>query len=567
MSEQEFAPNTPVTVKNGTKYEPFDLDISQWSGRIVGQVQGNDYLVRWDKPTIDAIPGWVIASWIETGEDWSCMELEAKALQTRRARDKEDDWFDAFCQRMRDQGVTPNFLSAPAFVVEMNDFYDDDNDYPDLGFDETAEAFNEGDALSLLLDEYEYDYDEDDEYDEYDEDDLPWGIFDFDELVEQLQIPDSQRKQLLSTMRRSRHVYNKDHAFGQELTASAFVKYQLSVPYIFGYALVAVLNNPKISHLTKIKLCQYTLDEMDPKDEDGIPFGLVNMLAFLAREGMLVMPVFGLLLFTLDYAQKGMFGAYNWLEDLSDKSEMVDLLEWLLQQQEVEEDEMLWWFWRFSTMCNEVHHSWGKAMAATWCASEVSDDTKKQLLHIWLNGQKPVGKAPLAWQMTEAQNSGDIEKLLALYEQAGITPTEEELEYLEAHHQHIQSLHEDPFFFIQQQIRTSTYTPSYLKRFAIPELVRLGESLDQLTGLYWNSEIDATLVHQGIADALVEFKDQLSPEDIQHYLEQGIKNGAYQTRHAFFRASVKLFGHKYLAQALKDDSKAIRNWAQKQQAK
>jgi hypothetical protein len=561
MSEQEFAPNTPVTVNSGTKYEPFDLDISQWSGRIVGQVQGNDYLVRWDKPTIDTIPGWVIASWIETGEDWSCMELEAKALQTRRARDKEDDWFDAFCQRLQEHSILPNFLSAPAFVSEMNDYYGDD---PDIEYDELLEEFGAEDELSLLLSEYEYD---EYEYDEEDEDDLPWGIFDFDELVELLQIPKDQRKPLLRTLRQSRHAYYKDHLFGQELTANAFVKYQLPVPYIFGYALVAVLNNPKISRLTKVKLCQYTIDEMDPKDEDGIPFGLVNMLAFLAREGMLVMPVFGLLLFTLDYAQKGMFGAYNWLEDLSDKSEMVDLLDWLLRQQEVEEDEMLWWFWRFSTMCNEVHHSWGKAMAATWCASEVSDDTKKQLLHIWLNGQKPVGKAPLAWQMTEAQNSGDIEKLLALYEQAGITPTEEELEYLEAHHQHIQSLYEDPFFFIQQQIRTSTYTPSYLKRFAIPELVRLGESLDQLTGLYWNSEIDATLVHQGIADALVEFKDQLSPEDIQHYLEQGIKNGAYQTRHAFFRASVKLFGHKYLAQALKDESKAIRNWAQKQQAK
>ncbi len=559
MSRQLLTPNTPVTVKSGTKYEPFDLDIGQWSGRIVGQVQENDYLVRWDKPTIDAIPGWVIASWIETGEDWSCMELEAKALQPRRARDKEDDWFDAFCQRLREQGVTPNFLSAPSFVVEMNDYYDD---APDLDFDDLVEEFIEEEELSLIFDDDDYD-----EYDEEDEDDAHWGIFDFDELADRLQIPDDQRKRLLRTLRQSRHAYNEDHGFTDNLPVSAFMKYQLAFPFIFGYALVEVLNNPKISRLTKIKLCQYALDEMDPQEEYGIPFGLVNMLAFLAREGMLVMPVYSLLLFTLDYAQRGLFGSYNWLEDLSNKSELVDLLAWLVRQKEVEEDELLWWFWRFSTMCHEVHHSWGKALAATWCASDVSDDTKKQLLHIWLNGQKSVGRAPLAWQMSDAQNSGDIEKLLALYEQAGITPTEDELEFLEAHVETIQSMYEDPLFFIRQQLGSITYTPPYLKRLAIPELVRLGESLDQLTALYWNSEIDASLVHQGIADALVEFKDQLPQDDIQHYVEQGIKNGAYQTRHAFFRASVTLFGHKYLDQALQDESKAIRNWAKKEQAK
>jgi hypothetical protein len=120
MSQTEFKPDTVVAVKSGTKYEPFDLDIGGWYGRIIGQLDEGDYLVRWDSPTIEAIPGWVIASWVETGEDWSCMELEAKTLRRSRARDQVDDWFDALCQRLHQQGITPNFLSAPAFVTDMS---------------------------------------------------------------------------------------------------------------------------------------------------------------------------------------------------------------------------------------------------------------------------------------------------------------------------------------------------------------------------------------------------------------------------------------------------------------
>jgi hypothetical protein len=113
------------------------------------------------------------------------------------------------------------------------------------------------------------------------------------------------------------------------LITEAFMETKLSSPYIFGYALVAILSNRRLSRLTKIKVCQYALDQMDPLEGEGIPYGLVNMLAFLAREGMLVMPVFGLLLFMLDYTRRGLFTSYNWLEDLSDKSELVDLLTWL----------------------------------------------------------------------------------------------------------------------------------------------------------------------------------------------------------------------------------------------
>ena len=536
MSQEPFAPDTPITVKAGTLYEPFELDISHWNGRIVGQVQENDYLVRWDKPTIEAIPGWVVASWIETGEDWSCMELEAKNLQpATRPRDKEDDWFDAFCQRLNDHGITPNFLSSPTFVSEMNQF----DDKMDIGFNEDDIA----------------------EFEDYEK----WDYFDFEEFVDRLQIPPKQHKPLLAALKRSQKVYEQDNYFNR-FSPQVFLEEHLIMPRAFGYALVSALNDSKLSRLTKVKLCQYTLDEMDPYDRGGIPYGLINMLAFLAREKMLVIPVFGLILFTLDYSRKGMFGHFNWLEDLNDKSELVDLLEWLLQQEEINDDELIWWFWRFATMCDKVHHSWGKALIATWCASEKSNATKKRLLHAWLeDGYQPAGTAPIAWQMTDAQQAGDIEKLLAIYEQAGITPTAEELALLQEQADLMQeTIEENPFASIRQLMGRFELIPPYFKRASVVELVHMGESIDDLTDRYWNSNAEDTMTQQGIADALIAFHDQLDQEQIQDYVKQGIRHSSYQVRHAFHKVAVQLLGQQYLSQALKDDSKAVRNWAKKQ---
>jgi hypothetical protein len=587
MSQKPFLPNTTIAVKAGTKYEPFDLDIGGWHGRIVGQVEEGDYLVRWDKPTIEAIPGWVIASWVETGEDWSCMELEARTIRRARARDQEDDWFDALCQRLHEQGITPNFLSAPAFVTEMTDFYgeyEDEEDDEEIGL----ELFDPDDFLSgdpadlarhLGLSDLELDDDEalleginaddfadDDDFDPFD-DESYWEPFDFDEFVTLLQIPRAQQKPLYTSLAKAKDAYYETHymSYSYPLTADEFVYQHLGSPYAFGFGLVNVLKNGRLSRLTKIKVCQYVLDRIDPLEGEGIPYGLVNMLAFLAREGMLVMPVFGLLLFMLDYTRRGLFTVYNWLEDLSDKSELVDLLTWLSQQKEMEEEELLWWFWRFSMMCHEVHHSWGKALAAVWSENEwVTAATKKQLYRGWLEDWETAGSAPLAWQMTDAQSSGDVDSLLALYDQAGITPSQEEIDFLQEHAEEVRSVVEESFLFMRRHWTAAFYTPPYFKRLAVLELARLGEPVAQLIEQYWDSEPDTEMVQQGVADALSEFSDQFSAEQLQAEVERGLKAGMRQTRLAFFRLSLKLYGDKYLSQALQDEAKSIRNWANKQ---
>jgi hypothetical protein len=588
MSSNAFLPNTTVAVKTGTKYEPFDLDISRWHGRIIGQVENGDYLVRWDKPTIEAMPGWVIASWIETGEDWSCMELETQTLRSARARDHDDDWFDALCQRLHEQDITPNFLSAPAFVAEMSDFdEEDDEDDIDLATadyqldDDEFETFtrlgiaglplvDDGEIFEAITSE-EFDeldeFDTFDDFDAYDEDEAYWEPFDFEEFVALLQIPPPQTEQILRSLTQGKNAYYQENYIGHNFTNEVFIYNKMGVPYIFGYGLVAMLNNRHLSRLTKIKVCQYALDQIDPLDQEGIPHGLVNMLAFLAREGLLVMPVFGLLLFMLDYTRRGLFSSYNWLEDLSNKSELVDLLTWLLNQGEMEEDELLWWFWRFSMMCGEVHHSWGKALAAVWMESEpVTAETKKQLYRAWLEDWDTAGSPPMAWQLTDAQSSGDVDTLLELYDQAGITPSVEEIAFLQEHADEVRSVVEESPHFMRRQWNTA-YTPPYFKRLAILELARLGQPVDQLIKRYWDSEPDTEMVHQGVADVLAEFHEQLPAEILQTHVERGLNHRAFRTRRPFFELSVQLYGDKYLGQALQDEAKSIRKWAKKQQAK
>jgi hypothetical protein len=437
--------------------------------------------------------------------------------------------------------------------------------------------FKDDEALlkALNADDFFDDFDGDDfDDDDFDDDDFDdddegyWESFDFEEFVTLLQIPRAQHKPLYTALAKAKDAYSETRymSYNLPLTADAFIYQHMGSPYVFGFGLVNVLKDGRISRLTKIKVCQYALDQMDPLEGDGIPYGLVNMLTYLAREKMLVMPVFGLILFTLDYTRRGLFTSFNWLEDLSNKSELVDLANWLSQVDEMEEEERLWWFWRISTMCHEVHHSWGKALAAIWADSEVSAATKKLLYRAWLEEWDTAGKAPMAWQMTAAQNSGDVESLLQLYDEAGITPTEEEIAFLQENAEEVRSVVEDSYLFMRERWKTAVYLPPYFKRLAAYELVRLGEPIDQLIARYWDTEPDPEMVHQGIADALAEFGAQLPADELQHHVERGLNHGSFRTRRPFFELSVQLYGDKYLDQALQDEAKSIRNWAKKVKA-
>jgi hypothetical protein len=134
---------------------------------------------------------------------------------------------------------------------------------------------------------------------------------------------------------------------------------------------------------------------------------------------------------------------------------------------------------------------------------------------------------------------------------------------LQEHAEEVRSVVEDSLLFRQQRWNTD-YTPPYFKRLSILELARLGEPIDGLIKRYWNSDPDTEMVHQGVADVLAKFHQQLTPAQLQTHVERGLNHSSFRTRRPFFELSVQLYGDKYLNQALQDQSKSIQSWARKQ---
>ncbi len=231
-------------------------------------------------------------------------------------------------------------------------------------------------------------------------------------------------------------------------------------------------------------------------------------------------------------------------------------------EQELELDEKLWLTWKVSLQCDAAAHL-GKAFANAWLEHpQVPDQTKLELCHSWLEKNREVGTPHYIWRLTLALVAGDTEEVARIKEEYGEelddfplfegdeTPLlpEEELDFTTS-------------FFERRQRLASPY----LKRLAIPWLVRLGEYLHTLVERYWGygSDYDEAYFKLGVRDAIAEFHEQLEPHELQRLIERGIDDGKVQVRKPFYSLSMDFYGDSYLEQALDDNAASLRRWAAK----
>jgi len=107
--------------------------------------------------------------------------------------------------------------------------------------------------------------------------------------------------------------------------------------------------------------------------------------------------------------------------------------------------------------------------------------------------------------------------------------------------------------------------PPFLKRLAIPALVRLGEDIEEVAETFWDSDRDyyRDVLNAGIADALEEFHDQIAPAKMRQWIERGINCTSAATRKRFYALSTEYYGNEYMERALEDNAKSVRSWAAK----
>lgn len=518
-----------VILRPGEQYEEINLDISGWRGRVVDVDEDGDLLIAWDSQTMRDIPDEAISYWLEEGIDWTCMFVEPEAVLPYETRDDILDCLIVARQRSLDYGLD----------------FDDFTDNP-------------------LYDEWIDDWDDDENDDQFDE--RP-AYFDLDQFLYGLEIPTKEHPRIRRALSQGlgNYFHDTDGFYKIGKQPAEHIPEYMNIPYVFGYGALAILEHKQVSEATKLKICHYAIATMEPGKKDGLPYGLITILGYLAKTRNLPLPIFQMAMMAAEYGGVGMFLRSVWYFGTS-REGVLDLLGWLAAHPEISQDEKLFWVWRWGFHCEFDPHL-VKAAANYWLARpDVPDESKKRLCWAWLNEPDELGALPQTFRMMEAVLSGDRDALTQMLAQVEVTvfdlppglatiPTLEQEDAAQLHQM---------FLNFRRGL-----LPAPLKRIAIPALVRLGEDPQTLAEFYWDADRDFYLeaIHGGIADMLREFQGQMDTAVLRSLLEKGLGHSRATVRKSYHILAKDLFGHEYLPQALQDSTKLVRSWAMKQLSK
>ena len=404
---------------------------------------------------------------------------------------------------------------------------------------------------------------DDDDLEEY-EPDFP--AFELEQFLTDLGFPTKEHAGIRRGLGAGLEKYYYDiygyHKYGRR--PDFLIDERMQEPHIFGYGALEILKNKRVSTASKLKICQYAVENTEPDLENGVPYGLITLLGFMAAEDELPGLYFYKGMLALQFGVSGTFFRPIWMEG-GTKETLISLVDWLGANEEIAEEEELWWIWQLGGHSDGKPHL-GKPMASHWLARpEVSDELKESLCWAWLLDDEQVGEPPVVWLLMAAIMNGDLEQIKEILENTGIDPEELPLPDLDD-----LPLQEDKGEFdfsleFYRQRRYFLFTPPFIKRLAIPALVRLGEDFEELAETFWDNdrEYDRDALNAGIADVLEEFNDRFPPAQMRQWIERGINYSRAATRKRFYALSTEYYGNEYLERALEDNAKSIRTWAAK----
>lgn len=381
--------------------------------------------------------------------------------------------------------------------------------------------------------------------------------FELQQWLADMTIPPSEHKTVQKALRAGVGAYAKEYMgrdyFKRE--PQSVIDEQLQDLFVFGHGAAQIMQSDHVSRETKTKVALYALTAIQPAYTNGIPFGLLGLLGYLAQAEALVPEAFIMSLIALEQHNLFSFGSLEWMEGVT-KEAMQSLAEWIVTTEALAEDEKLWAVWTLSVHTDYASHL-GKTLADRWFnTSHVSDDLKRDLCWGWIRGDSDVGTPPAMRQIMDAYLTGDREHMVQLIEENDFDPQEmpplpEPTELPSG----MESLLEIRRRFV--------FLPAYLKRLAIPGLVRYGERLEAVVDRFWDADSDyyVDALNNGIADAIGEYSDRLSPQERRRLIERGINYRRATTRKTFYALSTEFYGDEYLQRALDDNAGSIRKWA------
>lgn len=537
---ETLKPGASFIVRPGEKMEEPLLDMSGWRGRVIVMVDRDHCYVAWDSQTLREIPETAVAYWIEHGIDWTGMTIELGALLPYAVRDEVVDGLVVARERTAAYDVDFDAFTENPLYFE---YVDDEGEWVDL-----------------------------DDWSVWEEEEDAYDYFDLDQFLHGLEIPVKEHPRVRRALSKGlgQYHYERYGRYPHGKQPAHLIPESMGEPYIFGYGAVQILKDGKISRETKLKICKYALGTMNLEVEDGIPYGILSLLAYLVEIDDLPVPVFHYVMINMEYGGVGMFRRSIWHFDV-EREAVLTLLDWLAAHADIPPEEKLFWAWRWSLQA-EADSYLVKAIAQNWLAqSAVPDAFKVQLCWTWMGEQEEAGTPPPVWRLMGAFMAGDqmgLEKMLAEF---GVSTADLSGPLAEIMPP---SVEEGEAGFMWQLLHGVhdwlPLTPAPLRRLAIPALAQLGEDPLDLVEMYWDRDKDyyTDLIHAGIADMLAEQAARLPAAELRRLVEQGLHYSRVQARKRFHLLARDLYpdeyAERYLPLALDDDASSLRTWAKKQ---
>ncbi len=340
----------------------------------------------------------------------------------------------------------------------------------------------------------------------------------------------------------------------------------------FGYGVLAVLADERISLESRKKIAYFACQTTDPFAPDHTPYGLISIVSFLAAHGALRVDLFRSVLLALELS-----GLDQKLAGWS-FAEAQNLTTWLVGETAVPEPEKLWWLWYISA---HLPRALGEELLPTWLAhTALPLDLRLELAWGWLMGEEELGQPPANWRLMAATFAGDAEQAEAitaemnLVEAATVAEDEALDDLLRAPHIPPMPDHHgpgnDPVGFLNMlmgmRFGTPLLHPSFVRRYAVQGVAELENNpLELFQMVLAESDAHNEVLRHGVLDVLPAFGDRFTAVQKRQLLHMGLIVSKADVRQRIYELGARWLGDEFVQEAMSDPAKSIRDWAVAQQ--
>ncbi len=298
---------------------------------------------------------------------------------------------------------------------------------------------------------------------------------------------------------------------------------RLTEPYVYGFALLRILHDRRLSENVKSAAAEIALDCIRYGEDQGLPYGLFAALEFLAGTNHLTLP-------DLRYALVVSAAEYNPFRGL-EKSIFLRFFTWLLENNELPVIERL--FWAHSLIARHQDQAGSTELINLLAAnSHLSVALRLELCQAWIHFRQP----RLEVEIPAARGAFRADFVA------------EHMPFWVAH--------------------APSWPTASMMRLGLIWLARLG--IDPLTLAETYVDYRSTYadqVHASVAEILAEHHAAMPEERVRRLVELGSTSGSISTRRKFYRLGADLFGSAYLDLAANDPANSVRQWALRQRQK